>query len=553
MDIWDRLYQMLVEEYKLSEKPALMGVSRGGLFIYNWAKRNPDKVSCIYAEAPVCDFKSWPGGFGNGKGSPGDWEKLKEVYGFETDEAAKAYKDLPMNNLQALADKKVPVLHMIGLHDQVVPPEENTYLLIQNYIKAGGPATVIPCTQGQQDLFGHHFPIESPKMVADFIYYHTVDQSKLKSADFHTLRNSLKNSKITFERTKKGRVAFLGGSITYNPGWRDSIMVFLQERFPETEFEFINAGIPSMGTVPGAFRLERDILSKGRIDLLFEEAAVNDASNGRSAEEQLRGMEGIIRQLRKTNPETDIVMFHFVDPDKIKSYHQGNVPEVIQNHEAVAEHYGVSSINLAKEVSLRIANGEFTWEGDFKNLHPSPFGQQVYAQSMVSFLQNAYSRHLDEDDKLEAFSLPDYLTKGAYDKGHLVPIQEANMGKGWSIVENWTPSDGTGTRNNFVDVPMLISEQVGSKLKFRFEGNAVGIAVAAGQDAGTISYRVDKGEWKSQNLYTKWSKHLHLPWYYVLEDDLEKGEHLIEIKVAEEKDPHSAGNACRIRYFIVNK
>ena len=28
-----------------------------------------------------------------------------------------------------------------------------------------------------------------------------------------------------------------------------------------------------MGTTPAAFRLERDVLSKGKIDLLFEEAA----------------------------------------------------------------------------------------------------------------------------------------------------------------------------------------------------------------------------------------------------------------------------------------
>ena len=66
--------------------------------------------------------------------------------------------------------------------------------------------------------------------------------------------------------------------------------------FPETEFEFIAAGIPSMGSTPGAFRLERDILSKGKIDLLFVEAAVNDPTNGRLPTEQIRGMEGIIRQ-----------------------------------------------------------------------------------------------------------------------------------------------------------------------------------------------------------------------------------------------------------------
>ena len=43
-------------------------MSRGGLIIYNWATANPKKVACIYGDAPVCDFKSWPGGKGKGKG-----------------------------------------------------------------------------------------------------------------------------------------------------------------------------------------------------------------------------------------------------------------------------------------------------------------------------------------------------------------------------------------------------------------------------------------------------------------------------------------------------
>ncbi|MDP4184031.1 MAG: GDSL-type esterase/lipase family protein, partial [Bacteroidota bacterium] len=86
--IWNEYYQYLTELHGLSEKVALEAVSRGGLYVYNWAKKNPHKVSCIYAEAPVCDFKSWPGGFGKGKGSPDDWNLVKEAYGFKSDEEA---------------------------------------------------------------------------------------------------------------------------------------------------------------------------------------------------------------------------------------------------------------------------------------------------------------------------------------------------------------------------------------------------------------------------------------------------------------------------------
>ncbi|WP_200978944.1 GDSL-type esterase/lipase family protein [Echinicola sp. 20G] len=552
MEVWDQVYDLMTKKYGLNKKPSLSGISRGGLFVYSWAKRHPDKVACIYAEAPVCDFKSWPGGQGKGLGSETDWEKLKEAYGFASDEEANSYEGNPIDGLKELAKNKVPILHMIGLEDQVVPPEENTFILVENYLRLGGSATVVPCTQGEQKLHGHHFDIESPRLVADFIKYHSVKEAKLSSKTFYKIRGGLKNSQIKFERDKKGRVAFLGGSITYNPGWRDSVMNFLQERFPDTEFEFIAAGIPSMGSVPGAFRLERDVLSTGPIDLLFEEAAVNDATNGRTDQEQQLAMEGIVRHLRKENPAADMVLFHFVDPDKIGSYNRGEVPEVIKNHERVAEYYGLPSLNLAEEVTKRIANKEFTWEEDFKNLHPSPFGQGVYAHSMIDMLKTAYGGHLDQDDKITANQSLSMLNVAAFDRGSLVDISKAKIGKGWQIVEAWKPTDQTGTRANYVDVPMLVSESPESKLKFKFNGNAVGIAVAAGQDAGKIAYRIDNGEWKTQDLFTQWSAHLHLPWYYLLAIDLESEEHKLELKVIEDKNPNSSGNAVRIRYFFVN-
>lgn len=553
MNVWDDFYDFLTVELKMQKKVSLMGVSRGGLFIYNWAKENPKKVASIYAEAPVCDFKSWPAGFGASKGSPNDWEKLKEEYGFLSDDDAKLYGNNPIDNLNALAEAKVPILHMIGLQDKIVPVDENTLTLINTYINLGGNASVFTSTRGKQELEGHHFPIETPRSVADFIKYHALQQVPLNASDYHDERSGLKNSHIKFERFKKGRVAFLGGSITYNPGWRDSISAYLETRFPETEFEFIAAGIPSMGTTPAAFRLERDILSKGKIDLLFEEAAVNDASNGRTNTEQIRAMEGIVRHCRMANADIDIVMMHFVDPDKILSYTNGIEPEVITNHNKVAEHYNIPTINLAKEVTDRISNKEFTWKDDFKNLHPSPFGQGVYANSMVSFLSNAFSGHMDTDDKISSHDLPNKIDNYSYDLGYLLEVNAAKLGEGWSVDTLWHPNDGTGTRLNYVDVPMLISAIPGSTLKLKFKGTAVGIAVAAGRDAGNIDYRIDKKEWKKLSLFTKWSSNLNLPWYYTLAAELSKKEHVLEIRIAENKDRRSTGNACRIRYFYLNK
>ena len=63
--------------------------------------------------------------------------------------------------------------------------------------------------------------------------------------------------------------------------------------------------------------------------------------------------------------------------------------------------------------------------------------------------------------------------------------------QGWEYVENWNPGDGKGTRANYVNVPMLVGTYPSGVLEFNFEGNAVGICVAAGINAGIIEYSID--------------------------------------------------------------
>lgn len=233
-------------------------------------------------------------------------------------------------------------------------------------------------------------------------------------------------------------MAFLGGSITYNPGWRDSVYSYLERKFPDTEFDFIAAGIPSMGSTPGAFRFERDVLAKGPIDLLFVEAAVNDDINGRTPEEITRAMEGIVRHTKNNNPFCDVVIMYFADPGKMEDYRKGKVPEEIQLHEKVAEHYDIPTINLAKEVTERIDAGEFDWENDFVSLHPSPFGQGVYANSIKSFLETAWKTGFN-DESITVTELPDPIDVYNYSNGKLIEPGPNKKIRGREMVENWQP------------------------------------------------------------------------------------------------------------------
>lgn len=169
LDHMDEFHSCLIRNHSLGKKPVLEGFSRGALFALNWAARRADAVACLYLDAPVCDFRSWPGGRGRGPGSRGDWERLKQAYGF-SEEQARASAPTPLDNLRALAAARVPIVAVYGTADEALPPEENVLLLERRYKENGGEIMVIA-----KENVGHHpHSLADPTAIVDFILSKTL-------------------------------------------------------------------------------------------------------------------------------------------------------------------------------------------------------------------------------------------------------------------------------------------------------------------------------------------------------------------------------------------
>ena len=165
---WNSFYKFLTEKHQLSKKPSLEGMSRGGLIIYNWAAENPDKVSCIYGDAPVCDIRSWPGGKGKGKHSPNEWKQALAAYGI-TEKTLAEFKGSPIDRLEPIAKAKIPILHVVGVADPVVPVAENSAIIEERYKALGGSIEVI----SKPGVEHHPHSLKDPKPIVDFILKHT--------------------------------------------------------------------------------------------------------------------------------------------------------------------------------------------------------------------------------------------------------------------------------------------------------------------------------------------------------------------------------------------
>ncbi len=154
------------------------------------------------------------------------------------------------------------------------------------------------------------------------------------------------------------KVAYFGGSITAQPGWRVKSLALLKHAFPEAKFSEIYAAIGGTGSDLGVFRLKQDVLDQ-KPDLIFVEFAVNDGQSG--PPQILRCMEGIVRQTWRALPECDICFVYTINQELAPPLLEGNFPRAASAMERVADHYSIPSIHMAMEVARLAREGKLLW------------------------------------------------------------------------------------------------------------------------------------------------------------------------------------------------
>jgi pimeloyl-ACP methyl ester carboxylesterase len=126
---WERL----TTRYNMSPKACLLAQSRGGLMLYNWAVENPSRVACIAGIYAACDLRSYP-----------RLKRAAEAYEMsETELEAQLPQHNPIDRLAPLAAAHVPILHIHGDVDKLVPLDKNSAELERRYRVLGGSMKLI--------------------------------------------------------------------------------------------------------------------------------------------------------------------------------------------------------------------------------------------------------------------------------------------------------------------------------------------------------------------------------------------------------------------------
>jgi pimeloyl-ACP methyl ester carboxylesterase len=128
-----RWYQHVTTDLGFAHRACLVPQSRGGPMIYNWAAEHPEWVAGVTGIYTVCDLRSFQ-----------DSAAVAAAYrtdGVQLDDELPAHN--PVDRLAPLAHLHVPIFHIHGDDDSVVPLEANAGELARRYRALGGPVELM--------------------------------------------------------------------------------------------------------------------------------------------------------------------------------------------------------------------------------------------------------------------------------------------------------------------------------------------------------------------------------------------------------------------------
>ena len=406
IDLWNGFYSYM-RKLGFAEKVTLEAMSRGGIYAYNWALDNPDKVASVYADAPVLDLKSWPGGKGKSKGSEYDWDLFKKNYNL-TENQANQFSGSPLDKAITIAKLGFPILHVVGDADNVVPIDENT-LPFEKYVREnGGNITVI-----HKPKVNHHpHSLANPTPIVDFILRATgyktnfaalpIPGSEYRSGagwtggtDWWQQQSDI-DSLLTVR--KKLDILFVGNSITQGiAGHRPNVThrpgkAAFEKAFSDYRWEC--AGISGDRTQNVLWRLKNGHYTVADPLVIVVTIGVNNF-NGDTPEEIATGIGRIAQWIRDSMPHTKLVLLGPLpagmtenSPYRLK-YKQVQV--LIQKH--MSDESRIICENLKERFIMNDENGKLNQQYYSRDgIHLISSGYEVFAEEIATTIKKLVRR-----------------------------------------------------------------------------------------------------------------------------------------------------------------
>lgn len=346
-----------------------------------------------------------------------------------------------------------------------------------------------------------------------------------------TIRNGIP---ATIAKCRAGdtlTVAYLGGSITEQDGWRIFSQEIIRKQFPLVTIREVNSTVGGTGSDFGLFRLQETVL-KHQPDLLFVEFAVND--DGVEGTKIRRNLESIVRLAKSHASQPELVVVYTFKEDFLVHLNKKQLPPSVVAMESIATHYGIPSISYIPEVFKRLSTKKMAVKGAQPVLNGmevfSPDGVHPFVETGHRLYADVFARsfaNLIQHTTDRTSQLPEPLSAGLASTPTLIPFTYLHLPGKWTQVEPFNTK--LQRQISTFGGKLFKTEDNNNSLTVYFKGTAIGFVDVVGPGSGRLLVEIDDCIRDTLLRVDAWSHSWRLQ--YKIYDGLENKEHRVRFTV----------------------
>ncbi|MEI9922630.1 MAG: GDSL-type esterase/lipase family protein [Bradyrhizobium sp.] len=365
------------------------------------------------------------------------------------------------------------------------------------------------CLVGTPRVFASTDPL-TPEIIA---------RSQLSTGDLARFSNVFAKAR----RSEPITIGVIGGSITVGAfattpqnSYSGRLLAWWREQFPRCDIRLINAGLGGTGSMYGALRVQKDLLSH-RPDFVVVEFAVNDNWTDGEA------FEGLVRQIL-AQPNTPAVLLLFMMWEK-----GGNDQDM---QAKVGAHYRLPMVSFRDALWPEIAVGRLQWfDYIADNVHPTDAGHAAAARFVTTMCDTALnSAPVGKRGPLSPLPSP----------FHTDAFQHVD----WRDAAALDPTENQGWRRKFDEknVPGWDGAETPGLVAFDWSGSGlVAVFTTPPNDLRDIKFCIDGAAFRTLAALEQPKRQL-----FVLAQNLPPGRHTVELRFFDSGAAVSATEPVRL-------
>lgn len=341
-------------------------------------------------------------------------------------------------------------------------------------------------------------------------------------------RGDVSRLKACMKRAQNGEtltLGFIGGSITQGSlsttsqtCYAHRVYQWWKEKFKQTEFIYLNAGIGGTTSQFGVARVQEDLLIH-KPYLIIAEFSVNDDNNSHFKETY----EGLIRNIYGSDHNPSVILVHNV------RYDNGESAEDI--HLEVGRHYELPCISMKHTILPKVLSGDIPVRDITPDdLHPNDTGHQLVAEIICNFLEQIYQENKGMEVEKNQ-KMPEPITKNEYE--HSFRYQNDNC---TAKCYGFIPDTKKDENITIIFRKGWTASCIDDRIIFEIEGTGVAIQYRKSMNKHapvarvTVDGDVSKSMLLDGNFDEDWGDCLYID---TVAEHMENAIHTVEIRIVE--------------------